>query len=140
MKKLISAILLATVCTTPVFAAGNVSSPNSCGYSDYFHLGKDSIKPTIASLKGDANIIVVQENTENFYVRDTASCPPDGGVASVRYQKDGDNYCDLSVHDGENMWDPEVQAVCHGSLGYAGITHDGIGKYSYSLGFYNSVR
>jgi hypothetical protein len=136
MKKIAYALLLSSLAASTGFAKGAIEAPAACDYSDYFHISDDSVGPlTIASLTGDANVVVVQKDTTSFYIKDTDQCPKDGGYAKVRYQKDGDNYCELTIHDAENMWDPDVSASCQGSVTYAGIKYDGIGSHSYSIGF-----
>jgi hypothetical protein len=135
MKKIAYTLLLSSLVASTGFAKGD-AVPNSCNYSDFFHLSADSVGPlVIGSLTGDANVIVVQKDTNSFYIKDTPNCTPDGGYAKVRFQKDGDNYCDLTIHDAENMWDPDVSSTCHGNLNYSGIKYDGVGSYSYSISF-----
>ncbi len=135
MKKIAYALLLSSLAASTAFAKGD-SVPNACDYSDYFHLSADSVGPlVIGSLTGDANVAVVQKDTNSFYVKDAPNCPKDGGYAKVRFQKDGDNYCDLTIHDAENMWDPDVTSSCSGSLSFSGMKYDGIGSHSYSLSF-----
>jgi hypothetical protein len=137
MKKTAYALLLSSLLVTTSFAKGGIEAPNACDYSDFFHLAADSVGPlVIGSLTGDANVVVVQKDTNSFYIKDTPSCPKDGGFAKVRFQKDGDNYCDLTIHDAENMWDPDVSTECKGNLNYSGIKYDGVGSHAYSLSFY----
>ena len=138
MKKIFTVLLVSSVVSTGCFAKGAPQSPMACDYSDYFHLANDSITNIkIDSLTGDDNIIVAQKDDTSFSIKDTPSCPADGGVATVRYQKDSDNYCDLKIHDAENFWHPEVeQSTCHGDLHYSGMKYDGVNTYSYSLSFY----
>jgi hypothetical protein len=137
MKKLACALILSSLVAAPAFAKGDVALPASCDYSDLIHMGDDSISGVkIASLTGDANIVLVQKDDTSFYIKDAPTCPSDGGVATVKFQKDGDNYCVLKIHDGPSMWDPEVDSTCTGDLHFSGIKSDGIGKHAYSLSFY----
>jgi hypothetical protein len=136
VKKIATALLLSSILASSCFAKGALEAPLACDYSDYFHVSDDSVGPlVIGSLTGDENIIVVQKDN-NFYIKDAPSCPKDGGYAKVRYQKDSDNYCDVTIHDAENMWDPDAEATCKGSLNFSGMKYDGIGSHSYSLNFY----
>jgi hypothetical protein len=137
MKKIAVSFLLASLISAPAFAKGAIEAPAACDYSDYFHLSDDSVSPlNIGSLTGDANVVVVQKGETAFYIKDTTECPADGGYAKVRYQKDASNYCDITIHDAEDMWDPEEESVCEGNLHFSGMKYDGIGSHSYSLSFY----
>jgi hypothetical protein len=148
MKKLATALLVTAIVSTPVFAKGTTEDLLTvCGYSDYFHLSDTSVKNiAITKLTGDEKVEVAYkvvsnttgqniEDKTSFYVSDTPTCVKNGGFAHVHYAKDKDNYCDLAVHDAENMFHPDITARCQGTMGYLGMEYDGFNTHSYSLTF-----
>lgn len=130
MKKMIQLSLIA------LFSFSNMvyAKSHSCGYKDFFHLGSDTSNAiSIKSISGDSSITVQQVSANSFYIKD-ANCSPDGGYAHVRMGYDSSRYCDLVIHDGEFMFDPDVTTQCTG-MNYNGMTYDGTWTYSYSLHF-----
>lgn len=123
----------------PILAVGLMSTamakPTSCNYRDFIHVSNTApANTTILQLSNSSGVTVQQTNTTSFFILDQG-CPPDGGYVFVRYGTDPANYCDLSIHDGELMWDPNVVANCTGNFVYNGTTYDGTGSYSYTLLF-----
>jgi hypothetical protein len=146
MKKLVTALIATAIISSPCFAKGDAEGLLTvCGYSDYFHLSSTSITNIhITKLTGDEKVEVAYkvvsnqkdvEDKTSFYVSDTPQCVPNGGYAQAHYEIDKADYCDVSVHDAENMFHPEVTARCAGTMGFGGATYDGVNTHSYSLTF-----
>jgi hypothetical protein len=146
MKKLVTALILSAIVSTPCFAKGNTEDLLMvCGYTDNFHLSATSVKDiSITRITGDEKVVVGyevisnttdQEDKTAFFISDTSACVKNGGYAHVHYAKDKNNYCDLAVHDAENMFHPDITARCQGTMGYLGMEYDGFNTHSYSLTF-----
>lgn len=106
-----------------------------CNYSDYFHLSENALSTLrISTLSGDNNVVVQQKDAVSFFIKDTPTCPPNGGYAQVTYSLDSQHFCKLTIHDGESEYHPEAVADCQG-LAFGGMTYDGFGTYKYSLHF-----
>lgn len=117
-------------------AAAKGPNVSWCGYNDHFHTTSSApANLQIRHISGDSKVVVVQNTPTTFTISDGAGCPVGGGYVQVRYAIDSANGCDLTIHDAEDMWDPNVVASCQGSVHYNGISYDGLGTYTYSLVF-----
>jgi hypothetical protein len=135
MKKIALALLATSVLSSACYARGELVDSLTCGYSDYFHLGKDSATVSIVSASSDVGINVTKNNDNSFTLSDVPSCPHEGGWAKVRYQATKSDYCDLEIHDAAYDFGPELKSTCAGKLQYNGKSSDSYFSHSYSLAF-----
>jgi hypothetical protein len=136
MKKIALALLATSVISSACYARGEIIDSLTCGYSDTFHLSKISAAVTIASLVSDAGAAVEKKTSTSFVINDAPTCPSGGGTATVRFQKDKTDYCDLKIHDAAHDFGPTVQSTCVGKLQFNGMTTDSyVWGHSYSLTF-----
>lgn len=131
MKKTILAVSALTL----LVATSAYAKPEWCGYVDHFHLDQNT--PTnlqITRVSTDGNVNVQQIDNTRFNIADTNNCPGDGGYAYITYSVDPTHFCNLTIHDGPLMNDPNIAASCQG-LSYNGVSYDGFMSYSYTLSF-----
>lgn len=125
MKKTLL-LLLGLNLTSPVFAEHKL-----CGYTDFFHLGRDT-NPNIiiVSANNSVNIYLHIIGPRSFEILDGYDCQK--GAAHVTFAYDLNHWCVLDIRDGPRMQHPTITESCYGMV-YNGMSYDGFNSYSYTI-------
>lgn len=135
-------ILLSVVTMTALFSvvsanAGGLANQqqvraSGCNYREFIHI-QGPVGTKILGLK--ANVIrVEQSTTTDFQMIGTCETGSDGSVVA-KIGTDENHYAEITIQDGQLMWNPEVTNVKSvGEFNYTGFTHP-VGTFEYTYMF-----